>query len=53
MVVLRIYYKDTKIKEKLYLQMAQNYEQFQLRILLCVLIPFMNVKCFGFDIIYL
>jgi hypothetical protein len=53
MVVLRIYYKNTKIKEKLYLQMAQKYEQFQLRFLLCVIIPFMGVKCFGFDIIYL
>jgi hypothetical protein len=51
--VLRIYYKDTKLKEQLHLQMTQKYEQFQLRLLLCVIIQFMSVNCFRFDIIYL
>jgi lysylphosphatidylglycerol synthetase-like protein (DUF2156 family) len=53
MIVLRIYYKDTKHKEQVYMQMTQKYEQFQLQLLLCVIIKFMSVNCFGFDIIYL
>ena len=53
MILLRIYYKDRKMKEQVYMQMAQKYEQFQFRLLLCVIIQFMSVNCFGFDINYL